>query len=172
MSDEDTQFEDAEQYNYSFDKNKITFKDIILMHLKKIGEYSSVEFRGGFWEERITQTNPSTIIRIYIPDTREVYSNAVDYLADMLFPYFDDKMNQAEQQSMKEIEQVWNNHTVEEKLETEEMVEGQEKKRKFNKTQDRISFRTERRIINRKLFRALCSFLFRKKYLELGSIED
>jgi len=173
MSDKDTQFEDAEQYNYSFDKNKLSFKDIILLHLKKIGEFSSTEFRGGFWETRTKIVGGLGIEdRYYVPDSREVYSNSVEYLADMLSPYFDEDMRTAEEEANKKIEKVWNDNTVEEKLETEEDVEGQEKKRKFPKTKDRLSYRSERREINRKLFRALCCFLFRKKYLEMGTIKD
>lgn len=155
---EESQFEDAEAYQYNFDRNKLTFKDIILMHLKKIGEFASVEFTGGYWEKRSKMIGGAVVEnKYYVPDTREVYSNAVEYLADMLSPYFDTNISKAEGEANKAIQKAWKDSTSEEH---------------FQSTKDKISYRAERRAINRKLFRALCCFLYRKKYLELGSIED
>lgn len=171
----DTQFEDAEQYTFSYNKDRISFKDIILQHLKDIGKYSSVEFRGGYWEKR-TKIVSGQIIedKTYVPDSREVYSNAVEYLYDMLYPHFDEDMIKAGEKADKEIEEIFNDNTVIKEPDREEKSPEEETKqyREFESISDRQSFRSERRIINRILFRALCCFLFRKKYLEMGTIED
>lgn len=164
------QFEDAESYNLNYMKDKITFRDIILQHLRKITMYSSVEFRGGYWDEKSVITGSVTnVLRTYIPDTREVYSGSVECLADMLFPYFDDEMREAEEKAKKALKEAFNDKSVVVEIERE----GETKEeRTFKSVPDKLSFRTIKRSINRNLFRALCSFLFRKKYLELGSIED
>ena len=141
------QFEDAENTSFNYMKDKISFRDIILQHLKKISQLSSVEFRGGYWETTpIILQGASTYTKKYVPDSREMYSNAVECFADMLCPYFDKEMKKAEEEAEEELKG----------LENSSKEEHSHKKRKINK----------------KLFRALCSFLFRKKYLELGSIED
>jgi hypothetical protein len=174
MIENDTQFEDAESYNYSFDKNKLTFKDIVLLHLKKMTEYASVEMRGGYWETRNRMQGQQIFTdKIYVPDTREIYSNAVEVLADLLSPYFDGDMSKAEEEAEKMMNKAYNSNTVlvEEDREDQNEKEGEEYRR-FNSVKDKQSFRSERRKINRKLFRALCCFLYRKKYLEMGSIED
>ena len=137
-------FEDAEQIKYGFDK-QLTFKLIVLQHVKKIGEFASVEFRGGYFDEKTELVGGLPLTKkVYVPDTREVYNNAVDYLADLLFPRFDTEMRAA-------------------------FVDAEKKIGEISKEQD---YRHEKRKINRVLFRELCCFLFRKKYLEIGSAED
>lgn len=171
---EETQFEDAEAFTYNFNKDKITFKDIILLHLKKIGEYASVEYRGGYWETKTKMSGGLSIEeRYYIPDTREVYSNSINYLADMLFPYFDAEMKKAFDKADKETEDAFRDTSVIVEPDKEDDNPKEEKEyRSFKDIESRTSFRSIRVNINRKLFRALCCFLFRKKYLEVGSIED
>jgi len=171
---EENKFEDAEGFSFNYNKNSISFKDIILLHLKKIGEYASVEFRGGYWEKK-TRIVSGQILeeRIYVPDSREIYSNAVEYLYDMLYPYFDEEMSKAGEKAEKETKEAFNDNTVEVEPEREDQNPNEARKyRIFDNVQDRKSFRSERRITNRKLFRELCRFLFRKKYLEMGTIED
>jgi hypothetical protein len=169
---EETQFEDAETYNPNFMKDKITFRDIVLQHLRKISQFASVEFRGGYWEEKeVPLGNMQTLTqRTYIPDTREVYSNAVECLADLIAPYFDAEMRKAEAKAEKDIDRALTDNTIE--VEADREDETPEEARHFKTLDDKISFRSERRRILRGLFRALCCFLYRNKYLELGSIED
>lgn len=169
----DTQFEDAENYSMNFGKDKLQFKDIIFQHLHKISQFASVEFRGGYWEEKAVSVGGGQTItnRIYVPDTREVYSNAVECFADMLYPHFDKKMKEAEEKAQEDIDKAFkDNSVVVEETRTDETPE--EAKRYFKDVQQRRSYRDMKLDINRKLFRELCCFLYRKKYLELGSIED
>ena len=170
---EDAQFQDGEGYAQNYVKNQISFRDIILGHLKNISGYASVEFRGGFWEVK-PPTNPHLNVeyRTYVPDTREVYSNAVECFADMLFPYFDRAMKQAEETASQEDKVVFDRNTLEVEREDKSPEEGRGYEREFAEFEDRITYRSERVKINRKLFRALCCFLYRKKYLELGTIQD
>jgi hypothetical protein len=173
--DKENQFQDAENFTADFSKDQLTFKIIVLQHLKKIGEYASVELRGGFWEVRPNpnpQINSET--KIYIPDTREVYSNAVEYFFDILFPHFDKEMKKAGEEAERSLKEVFEKTTVfvEKDREDTTAEEGEEQDRIFDKVENRVFYRTERVKVNRKLFRDLCSFLYRRKYLELGKIED
>lgn len=176
---EENKYVDAESYQGgSYGKDELSFRIIILQHLKRISQLAAVEFRGGYWEIKETPISMGSAAytiknRVYIPDSREVYSNAVECFADMLAPYFDEQMQKAEEKARKDIEKAYLDKTsvVEQEKEGDEEVEIQPK-REFRSTNEKISFRSQKRQINRDLFRALCSFLYRKKYLELGVIED
>ena len=161
MIKKEASFEDADQSQFSADNN-LTFKDIVLQHLKKITLLASVEMRGGFWQQT-PHPNPSinTDIKVYIPDSREVYSNAVECLSDMLSPYFDKEMIEAEEKVEKEILESYKKNTI-----------LQDGSREFKNQNSKVNFKIESRIQNKKLFRDLCKFLFRKRYLELGTIDD
>ena len=169
MSDADVQFEDAEYTSGNSFKDKITFRDIVLSHVRRIAQYGSVEFQGGYWEHKPVSINGNTTtVSKYVPDSREVYSNAVETLADMLYPYFDSQMKEAEVKARKLLQEV----------KDEAIVKGDEAEDVDWKIPQLVGnanvmyYRSNRRQILRELFRELCSFLHRKKYLELGSIED
>jgi len=175
MPENEDQFVDAESYSMNFNKDQLSFKFIVLQHLQRIGQYASVEFRGGFWEEKPhPNIQVNSTIQVYVPDTREVYSNAVEYLADILYPYFDKDMKKSEEEAQKELQKAFENNTIviEKDREDKNIQEGKIVDRIFKKQEDKVFYRSERVKINRKLFRNLCSLLYRKKYLELGKIED
>lgn len=180
-----TEFEDAESYSFNYLKDRLSFRDLILLHVKKIAQLACVEFRGGYWEVReipVVKGNAGYTLKntVYIPDTRECYSNAVECLADMLAPYFDKEMSEAEKKTEKNLEEAHKSNTVyveptksdQNENESEQTEYEQEGYRAFKDNHDKIQYRDVRVQINRRLFRALCCFLYRKKYLELGSLED
>lgn len=173
---EEVQFQDADSYQSSFNKT-LSFKDIVLQHLKTIGRYASVEFRGGYWEIRAipiqgTNMSGSATSKVYVPDSREVYSNAIEYLADILYPHFDKEMKDKEEKIKKEIQQSFISNTIVEKEVEDNDSETEDHIRKFASVDQRITYRDQRVIHNRTLFRELCSFLYRQKYLEVGAISD
>lgn len=160
---EEIKFIDAEDITASYDKS-ITFKDIVLRHLQKISTFASVEFRGGYWEERpFVSGGMSGSYKTYVPDTREVYSNAVEYLADILYPHFDEQMINEEKELTKIKEQAFDKYS--------RKVDSDSNKQ-FDSTTLRRFYREACLSANKKLFRSLCSFLYRKRYLELGVLED
>lgn len=163
-------FEDAESTNINFNQDKQTFKSIILSHLNNILKYASCEFRGGYWEERpVIVAGGSTTTDIYVEDSREKYSNAVEAFADALYPYFDKKMKDSEAECIKELERQHFLYTIEVEIEI-----GDKKyiDRQFKNPNQKHFYRESRVKISRVLFRALCDFLHRKKYLEVGTLED
>ncbi|MBN1385384.1 hypothetical protein JW968_00210 [Candidatus Woesearchaeota archaeon] len=161
MADDDVKFIDAESYQGRADE-KLTFKMIVLEHLRKIGGYSSCEFLGGYWQERPDpRPNSNAIIKIYIPDSREVYSNSVEYLYDILYPHFDEEMKKIGQEAEKMLEDAYNENT--------DIIDGE---RRFKNVDVRITFRDVKRQISRELFRELSCFLYRQKYMEGKSFID
>ena len=153
---EEIQFQDAENFSIDYNKDKISFRDIILNHLRRILTFASVEYRGGGYEEKTVITNGVVnSVKVYVPDTREVYSNAVEVFTDCLLPYFDKDMKDAEKKYETSIEYSFK---VKEQTEDKELSKN--------------NYRNEKREASRLLFRALCSFLWRKKYLDIGVMED
>lgn len=165
---EEVQFEDAESYSSNYMKDKITFRDIILQHLRKISQLSCVEFMGGYYDERTVYApgGMQNTIKTYVPDTREQYSHAVEVLADLLYPHFDKEMQDFENDCKKRLDESFVKFKITQRLETGKTVEMLEEE--FGKT----LYRRDKRFIYRDLFRAISSFLCRKKYLEVGSIQD
>lgn len=154
QQDDEVQFIDAEQYSGRVDE-KLTFRMIVLEHLRRMGKLSSVEFRGGGYEVReIVSPGYTNYVKTWIADTREEYSNAVDYLSDILCPYYDDEMRKADEELEAEREKLYDDCNQD------------------PKNFDKQNYRDEKRYIKRKLFRALNRFLFRAKYLEIKSFEE
>lgn len=153
--EDNIKFQDAE--SYSGQSKDITFKQIVLQHLKEIGGYASKEMRGGYYEEQGSRSG--FIAHTYIPDTREVYSHAVKYLADILYPHFDKEMLEVDKklndEFRKEWDRIWD-------IDSNKMSDDQKVQRaRYYKLDNR-----------EKLFRCLCSFLHRIKYLDLGMMEE
>jgi len=90
---------------YISSKEKTTWREIVLEHIRKILECSRTEFRGGFYFER--GENPP--IRVYVPDTRQTYMNAIDSLADVLLPFFDKGMKDDFKKITTEYEKILDN---------------------------------------------------------------
>ena len=145
----DDSFIDGESSFGSSNSELLSFKSILMRHLERITRLSSVEFKGGYSQKR-TIPVAGTLMQqdTYVADTRDCYINAVENLADLLFPQFDEKMADDEIKYVAEIEEK-------------------------SKTIDNDDlFKNEKRKIIRKLFRSISGFLFREKYLEIGSYED
>ena len=83
--------------DYITSKDKISFREIVLSHIKKILELSCIEFRGGY--NQISYTNGIKTLT-YIPNSRKCYIQAVQNLGYILTPYYDDEIKN----SQKEIE--------------------------------------------------------------------
>ena len=176
--EENISFEDPESSRSNYGKDQICFRDIVLNHLRKISLLASVEFRGGFWETKLLPVGGTTGTirnRVYISDTREIYSNSIEVFSDMLYVHFDKKMLEAEAEAVAELKKAYVSETViVESTRTDSEEEEPQKKRvrTFKNTEDKIYYRDLRVQICRKLFRELCSFLSRKKYFVAGSMTD
>lgn len=73
------------------DNEKLSFKAIVLQHLQKILSLSTNEFIGGYWRNVVSG---SMVSKEYVPDSRACYIQAVESLASILHPHFDDTMKE------------------------------------------------------------------------------
>ena len=138
------EFEAPESYKGI--KANLTFREIVMNHLRKITQLCCVEFRGGFYIEKIhTAGGGSYKETIYIPDTRETYINAVNMLHDLLLPIFDKQMKS----KSKILEMKYQNKSIEN---TTSQSKGKKAKEKLE--------------IKRELFQELSHLLKRLRYLE------
>lgn len=134
-----------------FDKDQISFQQLVLAQLYKILKLASQEFHGGYWETKIKEVG-GTVYREnhYVTDKREEFSNSVDILADLIATYYDKKIKDQEEKLNDELKDIKKECTFKNHLEEEEL--------------DTIKFKELKVENKRKLFRALSSFIKRKKY--------
>lgn len=103
-------FIDADSF---FAKEGFSFQQIILEYLRKLGSLSAVEFRGGYYNEGKTLLgNVITTSKEYIPDSREVLGNAINFFHLVLCPHYDKAM----QDKDKEIQALIDNEKDKDKL--------------------------------------------------------
>ena len=135
-------------------KRVVDYPTMVLNQVNNILKLASKELRGGYQRTNRTESGGQVYIeQIYVPDTREEYSNAVEALSNLTFAHFDDKMNKA-------------NEELNEKLESykEECMEEEFHLKKMKLNQEKYA---ELKLKNRrKLFRELCSFWKRKNYFK------
>lgn len=68
-----------------------SLKEIALLHIKKISEICCEEFSKGYWEERPIKVGTGiSVMRMYHPDGRVRFCNAVDFLAWIVYPQSDE----------------------------------------------------------------------------------
>lgn len=155
---DDVQYIDAESYTGG-QKDQLTFKEIMMRHIVKLSGLASKEFCGGYWQDRTKLISGMGITdHYYVGDSREEYSNSIDFLHDMLHPYFDDEMKKISDEIKEKLKKAHN----------ENIIKDSDNKKKF----DKQSYRDEKVKIQRELLRALSAFLMREKYLSAKVFEE
>lgn len=166
------QFVDAESFQGGTDE-KVTFRMIVLEQLRRLGKIASQEFKGGYWVDKAFNIGGSIqIVHTYVPDSREEYSNAIDYLFDILYPHFDKQMHKDlegfETWSEEETEKLFEQYST-----TDEKGVKVFTKKKAYVFIDQERYKTEViKRIKRKLFRHINCFLQRNNYLESSRFEE
>jgi len=180
---ETQQFIDADSYQGG-KQEKVTFRDIVLSQVKKISDNSNKEFKGGYYDYKpINVGQFGSSVKVYVPDSREVYSNSVEYLYDLVFPHADKELIKSGEIAEKEIEEVYSKSFVFNKKRKEKLKEldGKEKEeylkemfrwRILDTDPQKVYFRSVQVRICRKLFREICCFLKRVDYFEGQTFED
>lgn len=85
----------------------LSFKQIVLEHLRRCTINGSVEWHGGYWNE--TGYNPPS--KTYVPNSRETYSNSIQMLRALLKPYFDKPIIEQDKKIKKELDERFNKYT-------------------------------------------------------------
>jgi len=84
--DDDVIISDESEYN----QGVASIKQIVLTHVGKISTLCLNEFTKGYWQEKPVKTGGGiAITKIYHPDTKKAYCNAVGFLFDIVYPYSD-----------------------------------------------------------------------------------
>lgn len=174
MAEDEVSFIGAEGFSGgSSNKFEISPRQIILQQVIRVSKNMGVEMRGGTFEERPhPNININATITIYIPDTREVFSNSVDCLYDLLHAHFDKACKEETDKLIKELEDLYHDKTIIKEPDREDQKSNIEYSRNFENIKERISYRSQRVKINRRMFRALCDFLKRINYLEGSILEE
>ncbi len=147
--------------DYYGKKDGMSWREIILEHVRKILECSRTEFRGGFWNE--SGNNPP--IRTYIFDTRATYINGVNSLADVLLPFFDEDM----QKVFDDHEEKVTKEKIKEQLEEDY---GKEEIDRIETTALKLQLVKYRLAYARKLFQELNKLLRRTDYLKSAIYQE
>lgn len=80
------EFSDQAEYK----EQELSLNEIILRHIRKISDICCQEFTGGYWNKKPMQTRQGIMYtEEYHEDKRESYSNAVDFLVDIIYPKAD-----------------------------------------------------------------------------------
>lgn len=152
-----TEFADAESFKSGATPH-VSYREIVLLHYRKITQLACVEFRGGYTTQKTRASGMASWVEsIYIPDTRETYVNAIDMLHDLLLPHFDKKMKE----ESEKIEQ--------------ELIDKKEelKQAKETKKDEKIEKFSDAKLkIKRRLFQQLSLLLNRLRYLEGKSFSE
>lgn len=144
--EDNPEFIDGEAYSHK--EEILSFRSIVLQHLKTIGAISCKEMMPGYWTEK--SVNMGSYIssqRIYVGDSRLEYLGSINYLHDILLPHFD---KQAEG-SITKIDSGYSDALL--KIDTN--IKDFEKK----KIELELTYK-------RKMFQELSRFLYRIRYLE------
>jgi len=102
-------FDDGETNFGGGKSDSLSFNSILMRHLERITRLASVEFKGGYSQQK-TIPVAGTLMQqdVYVADTRECYINAIENLSDLLLPNFDEQMTKAEEECIAEIEEKIN----------------------------------------------------------------
>jgi len=167
------EFEDAQSPVSSYGKDGLTFKAIVLQQLQKIVNLQSKEMRGGFWQNKAIPVSNGMVKmeKVYVADTREEYGGGVDALHDLLIPYFHLKMKELDTLSIAQLQKMKEDVIDASSIDETEVLDNEFYTDPKNKLII-ANYRFKKLNISRRMFQGLCCFLHRKKYLELGSIED
>lgn len=91
MKDEETGvgYLDADDESHSQKEDGRTYRAILMDYIRKIANAAGSEMRGGYWQVKseIAGNGIQQQTKFWIPDTREIFCNAVSFLYDLLYPH-------------------------------------------------------------------------------------
>jgi len=150
--------------DFEFSTKPSSFKEIVMEHLKRITQLSSVEFRGGYYNSFKAKTGE--IHETYVPDSREVLSNAIYCMGQLLILKFDDEVKPAIKKFNKDRVELKQKFVDSTNLdETEVLGEG------YYQDKEKIlleEYKIQKMVIYLDLFTELSKLLARRKYFEIG----
>jgi hypothetical protein len=152
---------DSETWQGGMDK--FSFRLMVLWYVHKIGDLAAREFRGGFYMQ--VETKAGQLKEVYVEDTRETYSNAVQFLHNLLEPHFDNRMKIMANKFMKLVE---NNEKefIDKSVPEEDVILGENF---YTEQKDKVlleQYKQKKAKLYIRYFMHISRFLHRLNYLE------
>lgn len=148
-----------------FDPKAGTFKELVMLHFHNCIKFMSVEFRGGYYT--MVPTKDGQDKEIYIPDTREIFCNAILSLSLVLLPKYD-----------KEMKEKFTKYDIDNGENKKEFIDISEPEETiilgdsfYTAKKDKLALETykqQKLQIHIELFRSCSELLGRKNYLSIG----
>lgn len=82
----------------------LTYEQIVLMHINRCVINGSVEWHGGYWQDRIQGTY---VEKYYIQNSRDVYCNSIKMLRALLKGHFDEEMEKANEEIENNLDEIY-----------------------------------------------------------------
>ena len=172
MKDKEPEFVDIESGSYGDKNDMFSFKWISMGHLKKCLDNASVEFRGGYWQTKLHSLGQgiSRTEKFYVPDTREIYCNAIAALFDLTFPHFDKECIEETEEINNQLEQIRKGCLDKTEIKEKEILSNENYQGNDKITIEEYKFQKLR--LYRQLFQKICKFLKRNGYFTSMGITD
>jgi len=119
MADDAVVFQNMDTWRGGGNKFGLTFKQVIIQHINRCVLNGSVEWHGGYWQEK-SNPNQNYAEKYYVQNSREVYCNSVRMLKALMLGYFDEKMDKAWDLLEEELDKAY---AAQKKQTKENMVE-------------------------------------------------
>ena len=142
-----------------------SFKEIVMIQLRKVTINANVEFRGGYYTMNPLKGSNAEK-EIYVQDSREVYNNGVYALCLILSPKFDKKMT-ASFEDFKEKSKSLEQKFIDKSSVDEEVVLGEDY---YTNEKDKIlleTYKMKKLRLHLNLFAKCCELLGRLNYMEI-----
>jgi hypothetical protein len=156
---------EGEEESFGYGNRTMAFKDVVLIHLKRIMELSACEMRGGY---NVTITDKKGNEReLYVEDSRERISNAIYAFSLLLQPKFDKIMKEKFKESIQKREELKQKFLESSSIEEKEVLgEGY-----YENTKDKVlleEYKISKLQLYWDLFSELSNLLGRINYMEIG----
>lgn len=104
MDDDSIVFQNMDTWRGSSSgKFGLTFKQIIMIHINRCVTNGSVEWHGGYWQEKVHGNQAE---KYYVQNSREVFCNSIRILRALLLGYYDKRAEKADEEIQKELESI------------------------------------------------------------------
>ncbi len=142
-----------------------SFKDIVMLQLRKVTQLCCCEWRGGYYT--MVPQKGGQEREVYVQDSREVFSNGVYALAIILTPKFDKDMDTALTNFKTKLSERQAKFIKDSSVD-EEVILGESF---YTEDKDKIlleTYRNKKLKLHLSLFAELSKLLGRINYMELG----
>ena len=138
-----------------------TYRDIIMRHVERIAKLSVMEQMN--ISKRISYDRAGHRTEEYSRDERDLFITAVEGLECLVIPYFDDEAHEARKAHKTRNKKIWEEISV---------VDENDKGSRRLRNGERFMYLRRLFKSSQMYFADICLFLKRKRFLDVGSVEE